>query len=151
MNDLAHLPRLSDFDSLRHRLPSDLRSEGLSTLLDCVINRPEDEESIWTATYSLFAPKTVSRAKITSPSNADSVIVGLYDAWHFPYLMDFLIALRKQMQDCIIDCSDYYAKTFVFVQSSGMGKSRLADAFGKICLMINFILRKDDGYPPGDI
>lgn len=122
----------------------------LSTLLDCVINRPKDEESIWTANYNIFTPKTVSRPKITSPSNADSDIVCLYDAWHSPYLMDSLIALQKHMQDYITDCPDYYIKTFVFVQSSGMGKSRLTDAFGKNCLMINFILCKDDGYPPGD-
>lgn len=38
-----------------------------------------------------------------------------------------------------------HAKTLVFVQSSGMGKSRLADAFGESCLMINYIL-----CPPGD-
>lgn len=150
MNDLAYFSRLPDFDSLSRQLPSNIRSEALSTLLDCVINRPEDEESIWTANYNIFTPKTVSKPKITSQSNANSNIVCLYDAWHSPYLMDSLIALQKQMQDCITDCPDYYVKTFVFVQSSGMGKSRLADAFGKNCLMINFILCKDDGYPPGD-
>jgi hypothetical protein len=46
----------------------------------------------------------------------------------------------------------YYAKTLIFVQSSGMGKSRLADAFGEYCPMINFILREKGtvGYPPAD-
>ncbi len=115
-----------------------------------MINRPEEEELIWTATYNLFPQKILTRTKSTSPPTADSVIVGLYDAWHCDYLIDSLEALRQQMRDCTHDCSDYYAKTFVFVQSSGMGKSRLADAFGESCLMINFILREDDGYPPGD-
>src|SRR5213082_582390 len=46
----------------------------------------------------------------------------------------------------------FYARTLVFVQSSGMGKSRLADAFGQNCPMINFVLRNDDkGYPPSDV
>ena len=46
----------------------------------------------------------------------------------------------------------YYAKTLIFVQSSGMGKSRLADAFGRYCPMINFVLREEGttGYPPPD-
>lgn len=51
------------------------------------------------------------------------------------------------MQNYTYDYSDYYTKTFVFVQSSGIGKSRLADAFGENCLMINFILYTDNGYP----
>lgn len=40
----------------------------------------------------------------------------------------------------------------VFVQSSGTGKSRLADSFGRNCLMINFVLREEDstGFPPPD-
>jgi hypothetical protein len=40
----------------------------------------------------------------------------------------------------------------IFVQSSGMGKSRLADAFGEECPMINFVLREEGtpGYPPAD-
>jgi hypothetical protein len=46
----------------------------------------------------------------------------------------------------------FYAKTLIFVQSSGMGKSRLADAFGKECPMVNFVLREEGtlGYPPAD-
>ena len=48
--------------------------------------------------------------------------------------------------------SKFYAKTLIFVQSSGMGKSRLADAFGKECPMVNFVLREGGtlGYPPAD-
>jgi hypothetical protein len=48
--------------------------------------------------------------------------------------------------------SRFYAKTLIFVQSSGMGKSRLADAFGKECPMVNFVLREEKtfGYPPAD-
>lgn len=52
------------------------------------------------------------------------------------------------MQDYTHNCSNYYVKPFVFIQSSGMGKSKLVDAFGKNCLMINFIFFKNDGYFP---
>lgn len=54
------------------------------------------------------------------------------------------------MQDYIHDYFDYYAKTFVFIQSSRMSKSRLIDVFSKNCLIINFILCKNDDYLPGD-
>lgn len=50
------------------------------------------------------------------------------------------------MRDYIHDSFDYYAKTFIFIQSNGIGKSRLMDAFGKSCLIIKFILCKDDRY-----
>lgn len=55
------------------------------------------------------------------------------------------------MRDCINNSLDYYAKIFGFVQSSGMGKSRLVDKFGESCLIINYIFCKDNGYPPSDI
>ena len=45
-----------------------------------------------------------------------------------------------------------YSRTLTFVQSSGMGKSRLADTFGETCPMINYVLRpeKATGFPPSD-
>lgn len=54
------------------------------------------------------------------------------------------------MRDCPNNGTDYYAKTLVFVQSSAMGKSKLMNAFGESCLMINYIFRKDNGYPLGN-
>ncbi|MCJ1349199.1 hypothetical protein MMC31_007435 [Peltigera leucophlebia] len=118
LSDLADLPRLQ---SLAHaqQLPSDINSGALSTLFDCVIHWPKEEEPIWTATYNLVAPKTVSRANSTSPLTANPAVVGLYDAWRCLYFTDSLNALQQQMRDCINDCLDYYAKIFVFVQSSG--------------------------------
>ena len=41
-------------------------------------------------------------------------------------------------------------ENFCFYYSSGMGKSKLTDAFGKNCLIINFILCKNNGYPHGN-
>ena len=45
-----------------------------------------------------------------------------------------------------------YARTLLLVQSTGMGKSRLADKFGETCPMINFTLGQADFkcYPPVD-
>jgi hypothetical protein len=126
-------------------------TEAVGILLEHVIEQPDDEESMWSAVYELFIPVTPPRSKSISPTMIGDRFVGdLYDAWRWPYFKDPLIALRQQMQHCIDDKSAYYAKTLVFVQSSGMGKSRLADAFGESCPMINFILRENEGYPPGD-
>jgi hypothetical protein len=126
-------------------------TEAVGILLERVIEQQDDEESVWSAVYELFVPATPPRSKSISPTMIGDRFVGdLYDAWHWPYFKDPLIALRQQMQHCIDDKSAYYAKTLVFVQSSGMGKSRLADTFGESCPMINFILRENEGYPPGD-
>jgi hypothetical protein len=47
----------------------------------------------------------------------------------------------------------FYSRTLVFLQSSGVGKSRLADTFGQVvCPMINYVLREKGaaGFPPAD-
>ena len=56
------------------------------------------------------------------------------------------------MKNCISKAlPPYYTKTLVFVQSSGMDKSRLADTFDTTYPIINFILCNDSvGYPPTD-
>lgn len=48
--------------------------------------------------------------------------------------------------------NEFYSRTLVFFQSSGTRKSRLADAFGQSCLIVNYVLRERDtfGYPPAD-
>jgi hypothetical protein len=47
----------------------------------------------------------------------------------------------------------HYAKYMPIVQSSGAGKSRLVDEYGKRAVGIIFTLRRGQqgGYPPGDI
>ncbi|KAH0555668.1 hypothetical protein GP486_006388, partial [Trichoglossum hirsutum] len=106
--------------------------------------------------YDLFhegsvPPTTLLRKKSLSPTSRDLFLYDLYNDWNRNFVEDALLGLQQQMQDCINDTSEYYAKTLVFVQSSGMGKSRLADSFGQICPMISFVLReRGDGYPPPD-
>jgi hypothetical protein len=47
----------------------------------------------------------------------------------------------------------YYSKALVFLQSNGVGKSRLVDAFGETCLIISFNLHCNGtiSYPSADI
>jgi hypothetical protein len=75
----------------------------------------------------------------------------LHENWTSSYLPESLEALQGMTQGNI-NMDSFYAKTKIFVQSSGMGKSRLADAFGKECPMVNFVLREERtlGYPPAD-
>ena len=92
----------------------------------------------------------MSKAKSTSLSTPDSVIINLYDEWHCFYFIDSLEAQRKQIKDCTYNCLDYDTTTFVFVQINKISKSRFVDIFGKSYLMINFIFCKDHGYFFGD-
>lgn len=115
LNDLTDLLQLFDLDFFIQQFPSNINSGALSTLLDCIINQPKKEKLIWTTTNTFFSQKILIKTKSTSLPTTNSVIVGLYDAWHCFYLIDSLESLQQYMQDCIYDCSDYYTKTFIFV------------------------------------
>ena len=51
-----------------------------------------------------------------------------------------------------LDPQCYYSKSLAFIQSSGVGKSRLADEYGGDVPMVTYVLRSalEDGYPPAD-
>ncbi|KAI9776146.1 MAG: hypothetical protein M1839_000562 [Geoglossum umbratile] len=126
-------------------------AEAITTILGHAIAEPVNEESLWSAVYDLFRPVPPPRSNTISPSSHTPFLRDLHSDWNGEFFEDPLIGLRQQMKDCISGPLPYYAKTLVFVQSSGMGKSRLADNFGTTCPMINFILRKGSvGYPPTD-
>jgi hypothetical protein len=80
------------------------------------------------------------------------ILSKLHENWTNDYLPESLDALQDAIRDNEKSSDPHYAKTLIFVQSSGMGKSRLADAFGEECPMINFVLREEGtlGYPPAD-
>ena len=131
--------------------------EALAGLLEHVITEPVDEESLWSAVYELFnkvsdRPTTPARKSYSSaPANHDTVLSDLRRHWHVKYYPGSLEVLRMLVQKRVSYESMYYAKTLIFIQSSGMGKSRLADAFGQHCLMVNFNLRQGtNGYPAAD-
>lgn len=53
--------------------------------------------------------------------------------------------------DKIFTKDDFYSKSLLFVQSSGTGRPRLADAYGKLCPMVTYVLRNENyGFPPAD-
>ncbi|KAI9779500.1 MAG: hypothetical protein M1839_007308 [Geoglossum umbratile] len=145
-----------DIYNLRSRFSERVRIGDIAILLEHVTAEPINDESLWSAVYRLFyedsvPPTTPPRKKSLSPASRDLFLHDLYKDWNRNFVEDALIGLQQQMRDCINDTSEYYAKTLVFVQSSGMGKSRLADSFGRICPMISFVLREHgDGYPPPD-
>lgn len=84
-----------------------------------------------------------------------SILNILHGKWTGDYLPESLNALRDVMR-CngkrIAEGLKIYAKTLLLVQSTGMGKSRLADKLGETCPMINFTFGKENFkcYPPVD-
>jgi hypothetical protein len=65
----------------------------------------------------------------------------------------FASVLAKNDEDMAEAPETRYSRAIILVQSSGMGKSRLLDEYGKICPVVNFILRPEEftGYPPTDV
>jgi hypothetical protein len=72
--------------------------------------------------------------------------------WTASFVGPSFSILRDKIRDYEKDNAfDYYSKLLLFVQSSGTGKSRLADHFGKSYPTINYVIRKGEyGYPPND-
>lgn len=61
LNALDGDPCLPDICSLLRRFPRDVNSEALSILFNNLINRLEDEESIWSPTYGIPTLERVPR------------------------------------------------------------------------------------------
>jgi hypothetical protein len=133
-----------------------------SSLLEQVTSPDASDLNIWNAVASLLVacdpsnvPKPPKNYNSTH-TEADTLFLRkLRENWTSDYLPESLEALQDMIRDNESrrdSASLFYAKTLIFVQSSGMGKSRLADAFGKDCPMVNFVLREEGtfGYPPTD-
>jgi hypothetical protein len=128
----------------------------IAPLLEAIVCGARDE-IIWEAVNSfvagVLAPTTCPDSFANSYlQEKGSILNALQKGWTSPYLPDSLDILQDLVRDKEALSEDYYAKTMVFVQSSGMGKSRLADTFGQSCPMINFVLREEgtSGFPPAD-
>lgn len=147
--------------------------EFLATLkphFDSLVEFKSSNIDMWTAAAGLLidfnsptAPQTPTSTTPTSaipPKEYDntadqSVLNTLHDKWTGDYLPESLSALRDEIRrngQRIADGLRIYARTLLLVQSTGMGKSRLADKFGETCPMINFTLGQEDYkcYPPID-
>jgi hypothetical protein len=140
---------------LSARLPEGVNMEAITTLLEHATTKPVDEESLWSAVYEAVYrtsnPPATLLKESRSTASSSGLPLDLHSHWNREFFGDSLIGLKEQMQDCLKDERPFYAKTLVFVQSSGMGKSRLADTFGRTCPMISFTLRESlNGYPPRD-
>jgi hypothetical protein len=132
-------------------------SPQFSSLLELVASGASDLDT-WTAVAKLleaFDLYTLPKIKTVcshSP-HTSAVLRDLQRDWnniYFPHSLAALKILIHEYQKLAVE--KYYAKTLVFVQSSGTGKSRLVDSFGQVCPMINFILREKGttGFPPAD-
>ena len=132
-----------------------------SSLLEKIASKASDLD-VWKAVAELLIefdkPRTLPNVKnvpshMRTPSQTSVAARDVAADWTRPYFPDSLHALQSLIREYQqLDIKQYYARTLVFVQSSGMGKSRLVDAFGQKCPMINFILREKEttGFPPGD-
>ncbi|KKK21711.1 hypothetical protein ARAM_007644 [Aspergillus rambellii] len=147
-----------------------INSEGfdisrIQGLMDAVVGGNPDagDEQIWNEVYRAVEPRTPHKQRPCSNVTAESstyhakVLAELYQSWNSPYFGDSVRALDEMLQKHEqtmknTNREEVYGKTLIFVQSSGMGKSRLADKFGETHLMINFVLREPNttGYPPSD-
>jgi hypothetical protein len=133
-----------------------------SSLLEKVASPNASDLDIWTAVVQLIDAFDSLRATPRfNGSNAavaisSDVVKYLKNDWTSTFIGDSLRTLQNVIWD--FECQpkenrdEFYARTLVFLQSSGMGKSRLADAFGQECPMINYVLREKGtlGFPPAD-
>ncbi|KAK2805879.1 hypothetical protein FQN51_008653 [Onygenales sp. PD_10] len=114
-----------------------------STPPDVPSTPPPAESSI---AYSMTPPE--DRSKDTK-SSLLAGWVGQYD----PTALGTLQGVIRDYEKDPNFSSMHYAKVIPFIQSSGMGKSRLADELGKICPMVNYIIRHpshSSGFPDAD-
>ncbi|KAI9779346.1 MAG: hypothetical protein M1839_007454 [Geoglossum umbratile] len=145
--DISDLPdRFKDVKQLNEELVA-----GALKAIMC--SEPDDNESIWVAVYDLVSRPIAPKPQIMSSSAVlikDGTLGDLRGDWTRDYFPGSLEVLQKLVR--IRNMEEYYSKTLVFLQSSGVGKSRLADTFGETCLMISFNLRREGtiGYPPAD-
>jgi hypothetical protein len=135
-----------------------------SSLLEQIVSPNASDLDFWTTLASFLiafnSPSVSTTSKPPTKYSSSNLKVNslvlrtLRENWTSDYLPESLEVLQGIIQnnESKSDLELYYAKTLVFVQSSGMGKSRLADAFGKECPMVNFVLREEGtvGYPPAD-
>src|SRR5271163_3052124 len=97
-----------------------------SSLLQMVASGASDLD-VWTVVAQLliaFDPPNIEKV----PFHTSAILNDLRRDWnshYFPHSLDALRSLVRQYQQFPVE--KYYARTLVFVQSSGTGKSRLVD------------------------
>lgn len=77
----------------------------------------------------------------------------LYKHWNKPYIGTFCGFLKDTIRgyEESYTRDQYFSKSILLVQSSGTGKSRPADEFGKIWPMVTYVVRNDEyGFTSAD-
>ena len=95
---------------------------------------------------SLALESRLIKKEDSSESELSRVFERLQLHWKAPYYRDSLNALKDYIQHyerAVETEVAYYGKRVTFIQSSGLGKSRLVDAFREKFPMINLTLRKE--------
>ncbi|XTI89585.1 hypothetical protein V2W45_1458380 [Cenococcum geophilum] len=160
-NLATKLRKLADAWVDSARLPDALRLH-LPLLLKKVVSEAS-ELDIWATVVELLKefdsptviPTEDSVGTTTAAVNSRTV-QSLKNDWASAFIPDSLKALNDVILDfdkkLLPENNEFYARTLVFIQSSGMGKSRLTDTFGQSSPMINYVLREEGtfGYPPAD-
>ncbi|KAK2786813.1 hypothetical protein FQN53_006110 [Emmonsiellopsis sp. PD_33] len=136
-------------------IPEELKSR-CSYLFNTLAQKSSPDE-IFAAFEAMLEQSSSLKGHVkefSSESQAEQAIASLEEDFRGPYFPDALDALRHTVTsyESSDNIKSYYSKSIPFIQSSGMGKSRLADAFGRETPMINFVLRdeKSTGYPLPD-
>jgi hypothetical protein len=170
---LTDLPLRAKLHKLLHELEQTTIITTLkphySSLLEKVASQLPSDLDVWTAVAELLeAPDpTVGGAPSVAAAGVNiSVARYLKKDWTNKFIGNSLYTLRTVIQDFEKEFQElqklpnhkeqeakkFYSRTLIFLQSSGVGKSRLADEFGQTCPMINYVLRETDaiGFPPAD-
>lgn len=103
-------------------------------------------------------PTTPTKSSVQFNWNNPAISL-LVEHWERPYLGPSCKALIRKLRTYEKSFSDnsrriYYARTIAFTQSSGAGKSRLANEFGQVCPLVFFVLREPcalGAFPPSDV
>lgn len=153
------ISKLEDIQEERGNLPDKPRRACSRLFSKLAANAPWSEISDAFLPILALTPSSLAldthRKEDSNESALSGVIGFLQQDWKLPYYPDSLDALKDYIQHyerAVKAENVYYGKIVTFIQSSGMGKSRLVDAFGEECPMINLVLRKEGstGYPPPD-
>ncbi len=121
------------------------RIATLTPVITSLLNRkghaaPRKATETWATSFDAReAPQTAGEDR--------RMIHGIRQAWSSKYAPSSLEALRRYISHGQGLSSDtIYGRTIVFIQSSGMGKSRLAAEFAQSCPAINYVLREESTF-----
>jgi len=156
----ARLKKALDANKLSACVPA------LSVVFEAVLDENPDGAAIYYTVrnfckalddFIISQPATPLKTSFQHIDSKSSIFKDLVKHWDRPYVGPSCETLIKKLRIYEKSFSNnfgrrYYAKTIAFTQSSGTGKSRLANEFGQHCPLVFFVLRKPGtGFPPADV